>query len=408
MHIAFFSDQHPGTLGGLQVSLGIQRKHLELRGHTVSVCAPDSRRVASPEYGRPDDVLLSAQQVGEQSFCLAGERFDRSIDAAFAFKPPVDIVHVQADVWGAWNGYRFAQRHNLPLVHTMHTNIEVGLPAIMRFPRATTRLLFAAQQRYVSDGPVRTLTDYTRAFAARADLVIAPTTHFAERLARAGVAGEIHVLPTGVDDRTLHEIRALPVAPQPRPQLVWPGRVSPEKQLPLFVTALAIARIDTDVHVYGAGTDLARSERLATRLGLTDQLTFHGSVEHRTVLQAMRQADAVVLSSRGYETQGLTAYEAVSLGTPVILRDPDVSRELPEALRYTASDASVNAFARTLRGFAFDHTQQIEYAPSDAFLQSALTERAEELYALATSRHRAAEQSAGPARFPRRGVRHAA
>ncbi|KUF05863.1 hypothetical protein AUL38_03330 [Leucobacter sp. G161] len=233
MHIAFFSDQHPGTLGGLQVSLGTQRRHLELRGHTVTVCAPNSRRVATPEYGRHDDVLLSAQQVGEQSFCLAGERCDRVIDAAFARKPPVDIVHVQADGWGAWNGYRFAHRHGLPLVHTMHTNIEIGLPAIMRFPRATSRLLFAAQQRYVTDAPVRTLTDYTRAFAERADLIIAPTRHFAERLGRTGVAGEIHVLPTGVDDATLREIRATPVAPRPRPQLVWPGRVSPEKQLPL-------------------------------------------------------------------------------------------------------------------------------------------------------------------------------
>lgn len=409
MHIAFFSDQHPGTLGGLQVSLGTQRRHLELRGHTVTVCAPNSRRVATPEYGRPDDVLLSAQQVGEQSFCLAGERCDRVIDAAFARKPPVDIVHVQADVWGAWNGYRFAHRHGLPLVHTMHTNIEIGLPAIMRFPRATSRLLFAAQQRYVTGAPVRTLTDYTRAFAERAGLIIAPTRHFAERLGRTGVAGEIHVLPTGVDDATLREIRATPVAPRPRPQLVWPGRVSPEKQLPLFITALALARIDADVHVYGAGTDLARSERLATRLGVADQLTCHGSASHHRVLRAMRQADAVVLSSRGYETQGLTAYEAVSLGTPVILRDPDISRELPASLRHTATGASVTAFADTLRNFVTDlaHHQHTP-APSDAFLQSALTERAEALYALAATRHRAWTQTGPLPQLPRGGVRHAA
>lgn len=403
MHIAFFSDQHPGTLGGLQVSLGTQRKHLELRGHTVTVCAPDSRRVPTPEYGRPGDVLLSSQQVGAHSFSLAGERFDRVIDAAFARKPAVDIVHVQADVWGAWNGYRFARRHGLPVVHTMHTNIAVGLPAILPFPRAATRLLFAAQQRYLASGPVRTLADYTRAFAERADLLIAPSAHFAGRLSHSGAEGTIHVLPTGVDDEIVGEVCASPRTPGPRARLVWPGRLSPEKQLTTFLAALAGAQVDADVHVYGSGSDLHRGKRLAESLGIADQLTFHGAVRHREVLQAMRDADAVVLSSLGYETQGLTAFEAVSLGTPVILRDPEVSRELPHALRHTAADTSVAAFASAIADFvrglaAAGGAERVYPRPSDAFLQSSLTERAEGLYALARSRHRRAAVAGAQAR----------
>lgn len=394
MHVAFFSDQHPGTLGGLQVSLGTQRSHLEHRGHTVTVCAPGSRRVPTPEYARDGDVLLPSTQFGEHAFCLAGERFDRIIDAAFASKPPVDIVHIQADVWGAWNGYRFAARHGLPVAHTMHTNIEVGLPAILPFPRTATRLLFAAQQRYLHCGQVRTLAAYTRAFVERADLLIAPSAHFADRLARSGVPGEFFVLPTGVDDDALAAVRATPRWPRERPRLVWPGRVSPEKHLGTFVEALARARLDVDVDVYGTGSDLARSKRLTTALGVGDQFTFHGPVGHLEVLHAIRQADAVVLSSRGYETQGLTAYEAVSLGTPVILRDSAVSRELPPRLRYTAADPSVTAFAETLATGVRELTAQREPQPaSDAFLQSVLTERAEDLYALARGRHAAGSAS---------------
>ena len=40
MHIAFFSDQHPSTLGGLQVSLRLQRDYMERLGHRVTVIAP--------------------------------------------------------------------------------------------------------------------------------------------------------------------------------------------------------------------------------------------------------------------------------------------------------------------------------------------------------------------------------
>ena len=113
------------------------------------------------------------------------------------------------------------------------------------------------------------------------------------------------------------------------------------------------------------------------------------------MLHAIRQADAVVLSSRGYETQGLTAYEAVSLGTPVILRDSAVSRELPPRLRYTAADPSVTAFAETLAtGVRELAPRSVNRRPaSDAFLQSVLTERAEDLYALARGRHAAGSAS---------------
>ncbi|MGB4137154.1 MAG: glycosyltransferase, partial [Microbacterium sp.] len=226
MHIAFFSDQHPGTLGGLQVSLGLQRAQLERLGHRVTVCAPDSSRVPSREFARADDVLLSSAQVGEHSFCIAGAQVDRAVDAGFSGLPPVDVVHVQADVWGAWSGYRFARRHGLPVVHTMHTNVEVGLPAIMPFPRAVFRLLFAAQERFMRVGAVDDIAAYVRVFADAADVLVAPSTHFAERLHGYGIAADIHVVPTGVDDTLLDPVRALPRTRRRRPVLLWPGRVS--------------------------------------------------------------------------------------------------------------------------------------------------------------------------------------
>jgi glycosyltransferase involved in cell wall biosynthesis len=375
MHIAFFSDQHPATIGGLQVSLGLQRQHLEHLGHTVTVCAPDSRRTPSRLYVRDEDVLLAATQVGEHSFCLAGERADRAVDAGFARRPPVDLVHVQADVWGAWNGYRFARRHGLPVVHTMHTNVEVGLPAILPFPRAAFRLMFAAHRRYLGTGPVGDVAGYARSFAAAADLLVAPSTHFAERLRGYGIARPIHIVPTGVDDEQLAVVRRAPRTTRDRPLLLWPGRVSREKGLDDFLLALARSGADADAHIYGAGAALARSRRLAAELGLGSRVSFRGAVPHDAVLRAMHDADAVVQSSIGYETQGLTVYEAVSVGTPVLLRDRAIALDLPPGLRVIAEDESVDAFAAAIRSFAGDRRSLAhrDRTPSDAFLQSALT-----------------------------------
>lgn len=389
MHIAFFTDQHPASLGGLQVSLSLQRTHLEQRGHTVSVCAPKSRHRPSPQFAREHDVLVGSLPIGEHAFSAAGARFDAAIDRAFARRAPIDCVHVQGDVWGAWNGYRFAERHHLPLVHTMHTNIEVGLPAILPFPKTVFRMMFAAQERYLRTSKINSIADYTRAFAERADVLVAPSSHFAERLRSYGIEESIVVLPTGVDDALAEAVRARPRTPTATPVLVWPGRISQEKRLGDFLAAFARADVAADVHVYGSGSELAAAQRQAAALGIAARVRFFGAVPHHAVLWAMRDADAVVQSSLGYETQGLTVYEAVTVGTPVILRDRNIGRDLPEHLRFAAPDDSIDAFAATIRRFLGEreNAPAVE-RPSDAFLQSTLTLRAEALYRHAQELHR--------------------
>lgn len=388
MHIAFFSDQHPATLGGLQVSLGLQRAYLERRGHLITVVAPRSKRPRSMEYTRPYDVITGATQVGEHSFSLAGPRFDAAIDAAFLHKPRVDCVHIQGDIWGAWNGYRFAARHDLPVVHTMHTNIEVGLPAILPFSRAVFRLLFAAQRRYMDVDEVRSIADYTRVFADRADVLVAPSEHFARQLHGYGIDRDIAILPTGVDDDLVAEILSEPRETHSTPLLLWPGRISREKGILDFFEAFRRARVDANVHVYGSGNDEARAHRMVADLGLSERVRFFGAVPHREVIAAMHGADLVVQTSVDYETQCLTIYESVAVGTPVILRDRGLGVDLPESLRHAAPDASIAALSRVMR-------EQVERVrggaprpePAGQFTQSQRSREAEQLYAEALRRH---------------------
>ncbi|MDR2372602.1 MAG: glycosyltransferase [Bifidobacteriaceae bacterium] len=383
MHVAFFSDQHPATLGGLQVSVGLQRDFLEALGHTATVCAPNSRRRPSPQYARPEDVLVRAMHVGEQSFHAAGRLVDRATDAGFAKRPPVQIVHVEADTWGAWNGYRFARRHGLPLVHTMHTNIEPGLPGVVPFPRAAFRLLYAAQQHYLETGPVRDMAAYVQAFSQLAQAVIVPSAHFARRLGDLGVEREVHVVPTGVDDRLIDSIRGQERLPRARPIMVWPGRVSREKRLDETIRAFALAQVDAEIHVYGDGRDLHHCVSLCRSLGVDSRVRFRGTISHHAMLAAIRQADVVIQSSLGFETQGLTVYEAVSLGTPVLIRDPEIARDLPPAWRHTVADPSIGAFAAALRRLPelLSSGQSASCQPPLAqFRQSLLTARIVEIY----------------------------
>src|SRR5690606_6398640 len=138
MHIALFADQHLASLGGAQVSMRLQKQYLERAGHTVTAVAPKmhatSVRSLSLSKGGEDALIdlpsLPITLDREYSMSWPGRRTDRFIDRAFIRRPPVDIVHVQADFWGAFIGHRFAHRHGIPVVHTMHNRSDVGMAAV--------------------------------------------------------------------------------------------------------------------------------------------------------------------------------------------------------------------------------------------------------------------------------------
>src|SRR6187431_3046470 len=170
-----FGDQHVESLGGAQVSMRLQRRFLEKAGHTVTIVAPamhgargraaalvaepvEASALALSERQR-DEAYLDMPSIPitldrEYSYTWPGRRADRWVDAALATRPPVDVVHVQADFWGAFIGHRFAARHGLPVVHTMHNRVDVGIEATAPFPGLVLRVLNAWQRRALGSAAV--------------------------------------------------------------------------------------------------------------------------------------------------------------------------------------------------------------------------------------------------------------
>ena len=134
----------------------------------------------------------------------------------------------------------------------------------------------------------------------------------------------------GIDDDVLDAaLAAGPSVRAPgRPRFVWLGRMSPEKRLLPFLEALGEARIDADVEIIGGGGQEKAARRLAEKLGLDRTVVFAGRLPYTETLRRIAAADAVVQTSIGFETQGMTVFEAASLGTPAVVSDPDIGAEL--------------------------------------------------------------------------------
>jgi len=379
MHVVMFGDQHAETLGGAQVSMRLQRRFLEKAGHTVTIVAPAVHgprgRGIAPDPSYVDLPSIPVTLDREYSMSWPGRRTDRRLDAALAARPPVDVVHVQADFWGAFIGYRFARRHALPVVHTMHNRLDVGIEATTPFPRLVQRVLNAWQRRALgTSGGGADGWAYLRGLASGASAVTAPSAHFARRLeehgVRPGVAGGadaaggaasgVDVIWNGIDDDLLDEVLAETAGERPpgRPRFVWLGRMSPEKRLLPFLEAVAESGVDADVEVIGGGGQLRAARRIVEKRRPRADVRFAGRMPYAQTLRRIAAADAVVQTSIGFETQGMTIFEAASLGTPAIVSDPDLAAELGSGF-WTVGDGrtpdpSVAALAQALRQAAAD------------------------------------------------------
>lgn len=392
MHILIVSDQHAESAGGVQVSIRLQTKFLERAGHTVTVCAP---RMHVPHRSDPHDVDTRSLPITldrEYSASLPGRWTDAQLDRAMLSREPVDVVHVQADFWQAAIGYRFARRHRLPVVHTFHNHVEFGIERVVPVPRLAVRAMLWAQGLVLRPrlSPLPSSAwRYLDELARRASVLVAPSSHFAALLGERGIAGPIHVVSTGVDDDLVSDVRAEGLdrgrkRAGDRPRFLWIGRMSAEKRLMEFLEAVALSDVDAEFHLYGAGLLLGKARAYVEQNGLGDRVVFAGRVPYRDSLLAMAEADALVQTSIGFETQGMTVFEAAAVGTRSIVSDPAVAGELPAGSYWRTADGSVAALAAALT----DVAEEVRAAKLDrvaeevavGLLQSTQTERMIELY----------------------------
>ena len=387
MHIALFMDQHPHSLGGVQTSVMLQKKYLNRNGVQVTIFAPKSKRMVQD----PNIKVIPSSYFAisrEYSVVWSLRRAAKFCQQQYESQH-YDLVHLQGDFAAASLAIELARSRNLPLVYTAHTNVDVMANKLIGKPLKVVLLRFFTWQHAhflkIANRPkVYTAFDYMAFIHRNMEKVIAPSSHFAKLLKEKGVAREVDVMITGVDDDLLTDVKRTTPIPQKPVHFVWAGRMQPEKRILQTIEAFAKAKTNATLDIYGFGPLERAAKNLVRARLLSKRVKFHGKLPHRDILQVFADADAVMQTSIGFETQGLTVYEAAATRTPTILCDSKIAAELPEGSSWLDETGSIKGLAKTIKKASKDisegKTKRETLADNKWLYQSEISKKTIALY----------------------------
>ena len=171
-------------------------------------------------------------------------------------------------------------------------------------------------------------------------------------IARA-IGVDCEVIPNPYDDSLFHPGEGKPL----QAELAFVGRLVSDKGCDLLIEALEQLRrrgLRPRLTIVGDGPQRARVNRLATALGLNDQVSFAGAQTAEKVADLLRQHAIIVVPSLWDEPFGIVALEGAACGCVVLAADGGALPEVvgPTGMTFRRGDSADLA---TKLGELLDH-----------------------------------------------------
>ena len=373
MKVLITTDWYAPVINGVVTSVLLLQRELERRGHDVRVVTLSN----SLHTYKADRVYYMGSVSANRIYPGARLRVNRNrslLQELLAWHP--DVVHSQCEFSSFRVAYAISSRLGVPIVHTYHTVYE----DYTHYFSPSVRV-----GRYV-------VSAFSRWICSRAACIVAPSRKVETLLREYGVSCRIEVIPTGVDldvyrrpsapDR-VEELRRRWAIPDDRTVLLYLGRMAKEKNLEQLIDQIAAARRkDAVLLLVGDGPDREAVLAYAGEKGV--EVIYTGMVPHSEVPDYYRLGDLFVTASTS-ETQGLTYFEALAAGVPVLCRrDRCVDGVVENGVNGWQYDGAAD-FSRYLTDFCQDEALRREMAEAawesaEKFSAEAFGAAAERLY----------------------------
>lgn len=314
MKIGFFTDSYYPQINGVTISVDNFAQQLRKKGHRVYIFAPKIKNFTDKDK---DVLRLASYRV------LASEpevRFPLLIPnkkLREMLSTELDLVHAHGNGAFSFLGYEVAQAKGIPFImtfHSLHTKY--------------THYIFNG--RLVKPGMV---SAGLRVFGNLCQGVLTPSEKMKKELVSYGVKKKIEVLPNFIDldkfkvaqeNYFLHDYLKVE---QSHPLILSVGRLGIEKNFEFVIKVFAklikkkypVANLNQPYLVFvGQGPQKDNLIKLATDLGVGEQVFFTGSIDNNLMPQVYQSARVFVFASTT-ETQGLCVLEAIAAHLPVVV-----------------------------------------------------------------------------------------
>ena len=240
---------------------------------------------------------------------------------------------------------------------------EKGLPGVFRermasghsFRNSLRFTLFHGLRRFLRTKALSLVTASSVALYARSTLK----------------ARRVYVVPLGIDPLWYGRTKG-----GQEYDAIYVGGLWPYKSVDVLISAwkdVVKSRPEARLLVLGEGKERQRLESLATELGLSNSVSFHGYVPDTAAVHELMSRSKIFVFPSVFEGWGRVVNEAMATGLPCVLSDITVFKELYSGSAILVQAGKPKLFAEAILGLLDDKERYDEMVRRGAELASGLT-----------------------------------
>lgn len=307
MKIAIFTDSFVPGIGGTENA--VVRYATELaKTNEVLVLAPNyHQEFDDNKFDFKVARAKSLQVTANDFWAMPGisKKMKRTLKE---FAP--DVVHTQSLGMMAGFGNKYAKKHNIPSVCTVHTKFRYCYKNALKSSFLAEILLKFVMRR-----------------AKKADRVCSVSYSMIDELKSYGLKKEVTIVKNGIAKAKQIEHTT---SESEKFALLFVGLIIEYKNIGFSLKCLAeLKKIRSDFvfTIVGRGPHLKKFQKLAAKLNLTDNVVFTGAITDRTKLNSLYASTDLFLFTSVFDNDSLVILEAAGASTPSLVLEGTGSAE---------------------------------------------------------------------------------
>ena len=305
--LGIFNDCYPPVMDGVSVTTHNYAYWLHKKGEDVCVVTPSAVNYRDqdpfPVY-RYRSLPLLFRKPYRMGFPQYDKALQRRLD-----QTDFSLVHAHSPFSSGKLALHLARERKIPLVATFHSKYRSDFQRVIPFD-------------FVVDHLIKGIID----FYNQADEVWIPQASVEATIREYGYQGKVVVVDNGNDFAGTYSLEARKQArqrfslPDDVPVLLFVGQHIYEKNLEFLLRSVA-KLTDLNYRMFFVGTGYAAEalKQLSVQLGLSDCVSFQGSVLDRQCLRDYYLAADLFLFPSLYDNAPLVVREAAALHTPALM-----------------------------------------------------------------------------------------